>query len=507
MQDQLSGNSGKGLVRRKELNEMFSQLTDQKRPKISRSTHCFVQNSVGSDLDGFSVVQISGTHRDPESAQDLSLATTFALDGVAVSADDETRVAIIQTPLQQSSIGQAVYAGVSVVRLVGPTGQQYATTKSGDSTLTAAASGPFEILYDEGDTVGSVERYAVVRIGSGTDGTDGTDGTNGQDGNCPCGCSPIGSIDHAGHQWSENYLLNMSAFAEPVQVTWQGDGIWESALIDFTCTIDEVEVIDQYRVTMTAIDVTDITIDVVMEVGGGYSGEAACCDRAEGFAQRYIVPHVVDPLCVFPVVRDPRGFQGRECQIGDCKMCVEPYLDNFCVGVDQYLVTFASDGDGAYEVLNGASEVVKGFGKSEGVDTCCDWQLFANDEFHGVTFNRGLPGEYIEQSDNCGDASSPEQTGGGVIYGPSLLHIGLIMGREGDGDVDVTLNVYFNDDQFNGWAGNYVVTGIPISQIPKSTTDPALTIPIDPAHTGGPYEVGTFVGDNQPTSVTIKVLP
>lgn len=351
-----------------------------------------------------------------------------------------------------------------------------------------------------------LERKKRNRRNRSSGGADGTDGTDGQDGNCPCGCSPIGSITHAGHQWSENYLLNLSAFAEPVQVTWQGDGIWESALINFTCTIDEVEVFDQYRVTMTAIDVTDITINVIMEVGGGYAGEAACCDREEGFAQRYIVPHVVDPLCVFPVVRDPRGFQGRECQIGDCKMCVEPYQVDFCVGVDQYLVTFSSDGDGAYEVLNGASEVVKGFGKSEGVDTCCDWQLFANDEFHGRTFNRGLGDEYIEQSDNCGDGSSPAQTGGGVEYGPSLLHIGLLMEREGTGDVNVTLNVFFIDDDYNGWSGNYKIS-VPIDQIPKRVTDAALTVPINPATAVPPYENGTFAGDNQPTSVTIGVLP
>lgn len=185
-----SGNQlprGKGpFVRRKELPQLLQQLqgSSSRATPIDWTTHCRVRNSSGSDVDEFSVLEITGSLITPTENEPEYL-DGFSYEGDSVGEDDLPNFCIVQAPATGTGadpdIVLGVHAGVSHARLTGSTGVQFAGPRSGSKLLTTADSGPCVVLYDPGPA--GAERIGIVRITGGNAPTSSSGG-----GGCgPCG--------------------------------------------------------------------------------------------------------------------------------------------------------------------------------------------------------------------------------------------------------------------------------------------------------------------------------
>lgn len=137
---------------------------------------------------------------------------------------------------------------------------------------------------------------------------------------CPCTCYPSGPVFWAGRYWHDQYSIATFAHWGTVTVAYTdaANGTWESDLVAHSCEGGE----DHYIVRMQATgnDAEEVTITVLLDHGGGYADEVVCCE----FQWRFFNPHLIDPLCSFQAVRDPDGFEGLDCELGPCRLCVRP---------------------------------------------------------------------------------------------------------------------------------------------------------------------------------------
>lgn len=152
----------------------------------------FVRNETEEEHDEFSVFEIGDPLISPDDDEDgFSFGETL-FEAIEVSSDGVERICVIQTPASDDdTLVRAVFAGVTRVRLTGPSGQTHARPVAEEYTLEAASSGPCVILHDPGPE--EEERVAIVRIGGGgSSGGGGSISING----CQCGdCLDAGSID------------------------------------------------------------------------------------------------------------------------------------------------------------------------------------------------------------------------------------------------------------------------------------------------------------------------
>ena len=121
-----------------------------------------VRNQTGADCRRYEVLRIGNPLFGPsDNLLEYLNHTSFA--GLAIEADDEDRVAILQEPCPQDAIREAIHSGVSIVWLTGETGLRRATTRANAYVLEASEHGPFTVLHDPGPA--NQERLAVVRFG------------------------------------------------------------------------------------------------------------------------------------------------------------------------------------------------------------------------------------------------------------------------------------------------------------------------------------------------------
>lgn len=169
------GRRGRGpFVRRSELSSGGGDDTLPPR-YANRATDCFVRNDTGADRQLYEAVRLSDVLIVPA----VNLSHYWQNDlfsGGDFTEEGEARLCVLQQPAAEEGIVRAVYAGVTVVRLTGPTGKAYATPVAGAYALEAADAGPAIILHDPGpdltyedDETG--ERFAKIRIGGGAGGT------------------------------------------------------------------------------------------------------------------------------------------------------------------------------------------------------------------------------------------------------------------------------------------------------------------------------------------------
>lgn len=182
---------GRGpFVRRTEIAGLMNAIrAGATRPGLDRRTDCLIVNVTGS-LPEFSVLKIDDVMVSPSDGEEEYRANpTFR--GVAVDTPGETRIAILQEPAPGNGLALAVYAGVTLARLVGPTGGRFADSRAGSRTLHAADTGVCVILVDPGPPdpeegeEETDERLAIVRIDGG--------GRAGSPAPTPGGGFPIGT--------------------------------------------------------------------------------------------------------------------------------------------------------------------------------------------------------------------------------------------------------------------------------------------------------------------------
>lgn len=127
-----------------------------------------VRNDTDELLPRYSVIGLGDPLITPET-DDVEYRTRPAFKGESIEEDNQRNFAIVQLPLDRKEIDyRAIVAGCSMVRLIGPSDQQYADTVEGESTLTAGPEGRCTILYDPGspdDEDEEAERTALVMIG------------------------------------------------------------------------------------------------------------------------------------------------------------------------------------------------------------------------------------------------------------------------------------------------------------------------------------------------------
>lgn len=167
------GRRGRGpFVRRSELSSAEPESPLAPRTP-NRATDCFVRNDTGAERQLFEAVRLS----DVLIAPSVNFSHYWQHDlfsGRDFTEEGDARFAVLQQPAEDGGIVRAIYAGVTVVRLTGPTGKTHATPVSGAYALDAADSGPATILHDPGPAAGyddpydeTGERFAKIRIGGG----------------------------------------------------------------------------------------------------------------------------------------------------------------------------------------------------------------------------------------------------------------------------------------------------------------------------------------------------
>lgn len=322
MRDQTGrdGRRGRGpFVRRGELTLPSAADLGEFETRIDRHSQCWVKNNTAGNRQIYEVLRITDVLIDVADNEANYLHQDLYA-GTAPNAGDE-RVVVLQQPAAQGDIRLACQAGVTVARLIGEEGLRYCAPGTGYA-LVSASEGPFLILHDPGVPDGAdaeSERLAKVRL-SGPD-PSGSGTTTGA-GVCGCTVAVAGSITLFGYQWSDNYTLALIAPIHSVVVTNQG-AYWESADVEVECEAGT----DIYRVRMTptGIGVGEVVITVFMTEGGGYNGDAACCETTpEGWTWTFVNNSRIDPLATFFADRDPDGFTGKECEKGACVVCVSP---------------------------------------------------------------------------------------------------------------------------------------------------------------------------------------
>ena len=134
-----------------------------------------------------------------------------------------------------------------------------------------------------------------------------------------------GAIQHSGKTYAEDYVLNWDGgilFRGPVDLTYQGAGVWESATINISCDAG----IDPYKFTLTATNYS-FELELDLQPIGPYAVNSVCCEdenQNDGVKWHFVTTHDNDPLSTITMVRKPDTFLGQHCDAGPCKVCVHP---------------------------------------------------------------------------------------------------------------------------------------------------------------------------------------
>lgn len=232
---QRDGRQGKGpFVRRSEVATASGRIVDVAAQPLARHTECMVRNGTGADRDRYQVLKIADVLTEPAASEGHYLQHDY-FAGITVDQADEDRICVLQETAADGQIRRAVMAGVTVVRLTGAIGKNYATIAVDSHVLVAADEGPCVILYDPGPE--DEERFAKVRI-------DGAGGSNtGVIGVGACGCQfiTVGSVDCLGEGDSAaKYVVYglgalLGADYDAIELSFDSDCTWISDLIPRDC--------------------------------------------------------------------------------------------------------------------------------------------------------------------------------------------------------------------------------------------------------------------------------
>jgi len=142
--------------------------------KLTRSNNdlVLVKNISGSDVGRFGVLGIAGILFDPATALPAFVSRTVFTGEMPAESHQAGRFLICAEPIRNGAIGRAWADGVVTTRIdVTDESHNYGTVKPDDTTqLISADQGLCTILYKE---AGTGQKWAVVRIGSGSSGGSG----------------------------------------------------------------------------------------------------------------------------------------------------------------------------------------------------------------------------------------------------------------------------------------------------------------------------------------------
>ena len=139
------------------------------RPQIRQPGVVLVRNDSGADLDRFAVVGLDDVLIDP--ADNLAeFQNHIAFSAVVPTVDHAGRWAILQEPLADGAIGQAVAAGVTPVQVdMASESHRHAALDPGESGHLQSATSGAEILWVKS---GTGVKWAAIRFAGGTGDTD-----------------------------------------------------------------------------------------------------------------------------------------------------------------------------------------------------------------------------------------------------------------------------------------------------------------------------------------------